>query len=65
MSKESNAAANQSIHPRVKNGRTVHEKKNTAHPTRRTTKAQKRLHVRQHAYKDDASTTKPGSFKKS
>lgn len=53
-----------SIHPRVEGGRTVHKLVNTAHPSKRTTKAQKRLHDRQHAYKDAPSTTKPGSNKK-
>jgi len=60
----------QSIHPRVVNGRTAYKKSNTAKPPKRTTKAEKRLHTRQAVFDRMSATDKqghrrPGSNKKS
>lgn len=59
-------APEESIHPRVVNGRTVHPKKNTAHAPKKTSKAQKALHVRQNVWDRTklAGTKRPGSNNK-
>ncbi len=59
-----------SIHPRVHQGRTAHEKRNTAKPPKGTSKMEKRLHVRQADFDKLPPSTKsgrkrPGSNKKS
>ncbi len=59
----------QSIHPRVQNGRTAHTKSNTARPPQRTTKAEKRLQARRADFEKLSPSARqgrrrPGSNKK-
>lgn len=59
-----------SIHPRVSQGRAIYAKANTAKAPKGTTKAERRLHVRQADFdrlppSTKTGRTRPGSNKKS